>query len=441
MGSGRGARWPRRRTVPQQGSAGAAQARQQHGQSTQAAAKGAGRRQGCPFAARTCGGVTRRRCKCGGDAPSCGRLPVSAAGGRTQACAALLIAVCCQRVERVEAWRKRTSRARERPFSLRCHWASRLAACRGWPHSLSGLQACCPASRRIGSGSHRRCCCPSPTGSAATAPCAAHRPAQAAMRALGLLRAARQAASGLEALGSSQELLAACAPAAAPVAQLTSLRAFQAQQTAGYAARHRGDEEEEEEELAAAAHSSRPHRHSKLSHSERRQLFERRLQAAEAEAAETEEAVAALEAAEGELMEGLRTRTPVTHARRQHIRRLLGTLGRDGEADTAASFVSRCGSVLGLRPAILLPMLPWPLAHRRRPRPSCEQLLRRAAAGRLCAPGSRGGRGPAREAAGGWARRARPRLAGVQRRGRAVCAAHRAHRRRQQQRRGGERRV
>ena len=157
-----------------------------------------------------------------------------------------------------------------------------------------------------------------------------------------LHRAARQAAAGGEPLGSAPQLLS-CGPGAAPLAQLTSLLGWQRQQAAGYAAPHRGDAEEEEEELAAAAHSGRPHRHSKLSHSERRQLIERKLAAAAAEEEREELAVEeALEEEAGALMDDLKSRTPVSYARRQQIRRLLSSLGRDARDDSAAAFVTRC---------------------------------------------------------------------------------------------------
>ncbi|PRW56846.1 30S ribosomal S5 [Chlorella sorokiniana] len=148
-----------------------------------------------------------------------------------------------------------------------------------------------------------------------------------------LQRAVRQAAAGSEPLGSIQ--LLQCGPGGAPLAQLTSLLGWRVQQAAGYAAHHRGDAEDEEEELAAAAHSGRPHRHSKLSHSARRQLIERKLAAAEEEAAE-----AALEEEAEALMEDLKSRTPVSYARRQQIRSLLSDLGRDAADDSAAAFVT-----------------------------------------------------------------------------------------------------
>lgn len=152
-----------------------------------------------------------------------------------------------------------------------------------------------------------------------------------------LQRAARQAVAGSEPLGSIP-----CGPGAAPLAQLTSLLGWRVQQAAGYAAHHRGDAEEEEEELAAAAHSSRPHRHSKLSHSARRQLIERKLAAAEQEEEEEQQLVeAALEEEAEALMEDLKSRTPVSFARRQQIRSLLSTLGRDAADDSAAAFVTR----------------------------------------------------------------------------------------------------
>ncbi len=156
-----------------------------------------------------------------------------------------------------------------------------------------------------------------------------------------LQRAARQAAAGSEPLGSIQ--LRSCGPGAAPLAQLTSLLGWQVQQAAGYAAHHRGDAEEEEEELAAAAHSGRPHRHSKLSHSARRQLIERKLAAAEEEEEEEQRlAAAALEEEAEALIGDLKSRTPVSYARRQQIRSLLSDLGRDAADDSAAAFVTRC---------------------------------------------------------------------------------------------------
>lgn len=139
-------------------------------------------------------------------------------------------------------------------------------------------------------------------------------------------------------MGSIQ--LRSCGQGAAPLAQLTSLMGWRWQQGAGYAAHHRGDAEEEEEELAAAAHSGRPHRHSKLSHSARRQLIERKLAAADQEALEEEEA--ALEGEAQALLEGLKSRTPVSYARRQQIRSLLSSMGRDAADDSAAKFVTRC---------------------------------------------------------------------------------------------------
>ncbi|KAI7844101.1 hypothetical protein COHA_002241 [Chlorella ohadii] len=154
-----------------------------------------------------------------------------------------------------------------------------------------------------------------------------------------LQRAARQAAAGSEPLGSIQ--LRSCGPGAAPLAQLTSLLGWQVHQAAGYAAHHRGDAEEEEEELAAAAHSGRPHRHSKLSHSARRQLIERKLAAAEEEEEEDQRlAAAALEEEAEALIGDLKSRTPVSYARRQQIRSLLSDLGRDAADDSAAAFVT-----------------------------------------------------------------------------------------------------
>lgn len=161
------------------------------------------------------------------------------------------------------------------------------------------------------------------------------------MRGIGLLRAARAAAEAPAALGWAGPGSAGLPPAAL---QLTSLLGFRMQQAAGFA-RHRGDEEEEEEELAEAAAHHRPHRHSKLSHSQRAALAQRKLEAAEKAKAEEEEVLtpAELLQVEEELLEELRQRTPVSFARRQHIRRLLRSLGRDDSEDAAGAFVTRCG--------------------------------------------------------------------------------------------------
>ena len=152
------------------------------------------------------------------------------------------------------------------------------------------------------------------------------------MRGLGLLRAAQaaaQAAQGPAALGWPAGL--------PPALQLTSLLGFRMQQAAGFA-RHRGDDEEEDEELAEAEAHHRRHRHSRLSHSQRVALAMHKLQAAEEQ--QERDAEEALRAMEEELLEELRERTPVTYERRQQIRRLLRSMGRDG-SDAASSFVTR----------------------------------------------------------------------------------------------------
>jgi hypothetical protein len=140
------------------------------------------------------------------------------------------------------------------------------------------------------------------------------------MRALLLLRAAANAAAAVEPFGWLAT--GACGPLGAlqrPIV-LTSLVGLQLQQQAGYAAaRLHGDEEDD----TTAAQSSG--RHSKLSHSQRRQLIERKLQ-------QGDEAVGAVTQSADEL---------AALEPRQRIDALLQQMGRPGD-DSASQFVSRC---------------------------------------------------------------------------------------------------
>ncbi|EFN58153.1 hypothetical protein CHLNCDRAFT_141951 [Chlorella variabilis] len=136
------------------------------------------------------------------------------------------------------------------------------------------------------------------------------------MRALMLLRAARAAAAAVEPFGSLRLASEACGTSAAPlvpVSQLTSLLGMQFQQQAAYAARHRGDDSDEDDEAAATG------RHSKLTHSQRKLLIDRKLR-------------------EGE------EREPVSEEEddEDRVRRIMETLGNLGHPtnDNASSFVS-----------------------------------------------------------------------------------------------------
>lgn len=140
------------------------------------------------------------------------------------------------------------------------------------------------------------------------------------MRALMLLRAARAAAAAVEPFGSLRLASEACGTSAAPlvpVSQLTSLLGMQFQQQAAYAARHRGDDSDEDDEAAATG------RHSKLTHSQRKLLIDRKLR-------------------EGE------EREPVSEEEddEDRVRRIMETLGNLGHPtnDNASSFVSRCAA-------------------------------------------------------------------------------------------------
>jgi hypothetical protein len=157
------------------------------------------------------------------------------------------------------------------------------------------------------------------------------------MRSLGLLARGAAAAQAGFGPGGPQALAEACGSSSGTpwraVSQLTSLLGFQpqhqAQQRAGYAARHRGDEDEDEVAAPAATPGGQ---HSKLRHSERRRLVERKLQQG---ALEQEDEAAAL-SMPAEEYEGWR---------QGRIKGLLHDMGRGGD-DSAAKFVSRCASDL-----------------------------------------------------------------------------------------------
>ena len=156
------------------------------------------------------------------------------------------------------------------------------------------------------------------------------------MRSLGLLARGAAAAQAGFGPGGAQALAEACGSSSGTpwraVSQLTSLLGFQpqhqAQQRAGYAARHRGDEEEDESAAPAATPGGQ---HSKLRHSERRRLVERKLQQQGALEQQEEEEAASL-SMPAEEYEGWR---------QGRIQGLLRDMGRGGD-DSATKFVSRC---------------------------------------------------------------------------------------------------